>query len=563
MNKIKKAASLVLAASLACVSAGCDLQEFFAKEKKQETYTSNDYGHELDPQLHELVADSEYQVIDENDGVIFETAVTDGETSSDIGLYDSDGNKVADFCDNGTNGDRIAGDRIYSCSYQPQVTEETEETFGVRIDDVETDTISIQYFDKLTDEDFETADKVADTLHEAVHEFRNEDGSIQAENQDKAIDVIADIAEKMCGSGEAVDYEVNKKYGNVLITLSSGITYVYENYVEGFEGGGTADNDISVITLQPCTDSLGTSVPDEAAEVVAGEYDNVSFTTNLDASSVTRETVKGFSSNQIIIWNGHGGMSTSLHSFVRTGEAPDSSTASSQDYIEKRILITGAEDNKGISFTYRFVDAYCGDMSNTLLYLGCCHGGEDGVLASSFINKNCNLVIGFSDSVLAVYDRAIIENFFEKLAVPKKFLWIFNVGYRSALEAMTLAKGTCGSDDGSEKHASPVMFGNTLYKISSAIDDDLQTATEGYTEALNSVQLDKSYVSVDVGSSVTVTITRYPDGYEASDFVWSIDDPSVATVSAGTVTGVAQGSCILKLQSTDGQFSQFCAVTVK
>ena len=562
MNKINKAASLVLAASLACAATGCDLQEFFAKEKKQETYTSNDYGHELDPQVHELVADSEYQVIDENDGVVFETAVTDSEASSDIGLYDSDGNRVADFCDNGMNGDRIAGDRIYTCSYQPPVTEESEETFGVRIDDNETDTISIRYFDKLTDEDFETADKVADTLHEAVSEFKNEDGNISAGNQDKAIDVIADIAEKMCGSGEAVDYEVNKNYGNVLITLSSGITYVYENVVEGFEGG-SADNDISVMTLQPCTDSLGTSVPDDAAGVVAGEYDNVSFTSNLDASSVTRETIKGFSSNQIIIWNGHGGFSTSLHSFVRTGEPAETSTASSQDYIEKRILITGADDNKGISFTYRFVDAYCGDMSNTLLYLGCCQGGHDGVLASSFLDKNCNLVIGFSETVLARYDRDIITNFFEKLAVPKKFLWIFNVGNRTALEAMTLAKETCGSDDGSEHHASPVMFGNTLYKISSAIDDDLQTATEGYTEALNSIQLDKSYVSVDEGGSVTVSVTRYPDGYDASDFVWSIDDPSVATVSAGTVTGVKKGSCILKIKSTDDQFSQFCAVTVK
>lgn len=98
--------------------------------------------------------------------------------------------------------------------------------------------------------------------------------------------------------------------------------------------------------------------------------------------------------------------------------------------------------------------------------------------------------------------------------------------------------------------------------IEEAVEDELESGSENQIEVTGSISLDTVYVSVGVGESATVNISSYPTGYDASKFRWSIEDTSIATNSGGTITGVSAGSTILKVESTDGRFSQFCGITV-
>lgn len=76
-----------------------------------------------------------------------------------------------------------------------------------------------------------------------------------------------------------------------------------------------------------------------------------------------------------------------------------------------------------------------------------------------------------------------------------------------------------------------------------------------------SVSLDKSTATVAAGSTVSLTATTIPSGETVT---WSSDNTSVATVSSGTVTGVAAGSATITASITVGgvTVTDKCVVTV-
>lgn len=76
-----------------------------------------------------------------------------------------------------------------------------------------------------------------------------------------------------------------------------------------------------------------------------------------------------------------------------------------------------------------------------------------------------------------------------------------------------------------------------------------------------SVALNKSTATVAAGSTVSLTATTKPAGETVT---WASDDTSVATVSSGTVTGVAAGSATITASITVGGVTKTdkCVVTV-
>lgn len=84
----------------------------------------------------------------------------------------------------------------------------------------------------------------------------------------------------------------------------------------------------------------------------------------------------------------------------------------------------------------------------------------------------------------------------------------------------------------------------------------------GYTTAiypsnLITLSLDKSSDTVAVGSTTSITATVLPAG---TTVTWSSSDTTVATVSSGTVSGVAAGTATIT--ATAGTKTAVCVVTV-
>jgi uncharacterized protein YjdB len=73
-----------------------------------------------------------------------------------------------------------------------------------------------------------------------------------------------------------------------------------------------------------------------------------------------------------------------------------------------------------------------------------------------------------------------------------------------------------------------------------------------------SVELNKHTETVAVGSTKTLTATTTPAG---STVIWSSGNEAIATVSGGTVTGVAAGSTVITAKVQGGGYDK-CVVTV-
>ncbi len=98
---------------------------------------------------------------------------------------------------------------------------------------------------------------------------------------------------------------------------------------------------------------------------------------------------------------------------------------------------------------------------------------------------------------------------------------------------------------------SAIMF------LSVSCDDDTDSNV-----SVTSVTLNTSSLTIAVDSTSTLIATIEPDDASISTVTWSSSDESVATVDAGTVTGVSEGSATITVATTDGGYTTTCAVTV-
>lgn len=98
-----------------------------------------------------------------------------------------------------------------------------------------------------------------------------------------------------------------------------------------------------------------------------------------------------------------------------------------------------------------------------------------------------------------------------------------------------------------------------------ACDDRDTTAGNGdggtQTVAVESVTLDKTELTLDVGDEEALTATVAPDNATVQAVTWSSSDPAVATVEDGKVTALAAGSATITAKA--GDKTAACAVTVR
>ena len=80
---------------------------------------------------------------------------------------------------------------------------------------------------------------------------------------------------------------------------------------------------------------------------------------------------------------------------------------------------------------------------------------------------------------------------------------------------------------------------------------------------VQSVSLDKTTLSLNVGENTTLTATVTPSNADDKTITWSSSNTAVATVDAnGKVTAVAAGEAVITVTTTDGGKTATCAVTV-
>ena len=81
---------------------------------------------------------------------------------------------------------------------------------------------------------------------------------------------------------------------------------------------------------------------------------------------------------------------------------------------------------------------------------------------------------------------------------------------------------------------------------------------------ITGLSLDKSNITVNVGSTDTLTVSYIPTNTNQSGVIWESSDTSKATVIDGVVTGVSDGDCIITAKSMfNSNIVATCNVTVE
>ena len=331
------------------------------------------------------------------------------------------------------------------------------------------------YTDMLPQEAFEEVFSVDTQIKESISEYEDDNGYI--ENIEGAVDAAAETAEELKASGAVEDYSSNNN--TVWMQLESGIQYVYVPQAEGVDLGGT---DMTITTCQPFDTwyaeerpgsgdhERGTEATDGSAEDIEAAIGEYSFVNNYDDGEVTLNRIKNFGDDQLILWHGHGGYNSEIHSFLCTGEELDETAflwdpiyylqnaKHTVDYLSGNIVCTSLGR---IAITKKFVDEYISSMNNSFIYLGACESGKDSELANSFLDKGAAAVIGNSDTILTAYNQSMMRSVCEGLLRKDS-----GSGYNTLSEALDYAFEQNGPTDSLGTY--PIIFGDREMRLSDA-----------------------------------------------------------------------------------------------
>lgn len=393
------------------------------------------------------------------------TVQTNGETEYEsLMLVDENGNELGELKDDGSEADSYAEDHVYSAEIE--FSSEEPATWKLFVSD-----------GSLLSSQFETVYFYPAYDPDAYQNFVDVQGELR-DVLDYSDDLEADheIAMQMLGQmlndGKVSNYSFNN--GSIQIQLTGGGTYVYSynpggDWKTGESGSAEGGQDLpisaatmysitpnthKVATLQPYRDELGAGGVDDAANSVANSGYNFVFTQNADGVTAGIEMMKTLNEYNVILLDGHGGYSPELHSFIGTGTR----TSSELDevywpdiYYDRIIKLSGG--NYGV--TSAFFDRYYeeGDFGECIVYLGCCHGADDWVLADTLKSKGVDAIFAYRNTVTVSYDANMVRTILEELSKDAET----PVTVAEALEA---AQAQHGATDDSNAHWYNWLLGN-------------------------------------------------------------------------------------------------------
>lgn len=280
------------------------------------------------------------------------------------------------------------------------------------------------------------------------------DGYVPFDDVDNLLEQELDYAENQKEEGNVTYYE--KGSNCIYMELNNGHAMVYIPKIKYYKSGKSLNR---IVTLQPnFTELGGNESADEAAETIEKKRSNYSFkdADDLDNSEVTLKKVEGLAGSSVIIWDGHGGYTNRIHSFLSTDVDFDSVCDSSSyaDDCDDKIIIEC--DGKAM-ITGDFFKKHLkkNSLSSAVIYLGTCYSGKDDYLADILIAKGAKCVFGNTDTTTVQYDAEMTKSIFSELANGKTC--------SSALKSAKSENGSTCRNSGSEVK----IFGTGKTKLKS------------------------------------------------------------------------------------------------
>ncbi len=226
---MKKLLVLSAAATVLALSAACDNT---ASDSSSEPSAASVNGTNTEPTTDaetsaiELSVSEHCVMTTDTAGIVFSVTLPEEMAAEcgNIGLYDKNGNKIADLLDDGNDSDLNAGDLIYSTRYLSE--SEAVLKLTAKGDNFETASVNVSYVEEITEEDFQEMNKYVQELDAATDSLKDNDGKVPYEKANEAYDIVMECAAKLYDEEKIVEYHRNSD--NVEMKFAVGVTYIFE-----------------------------------------------------------------------------------------------------------------------------------------------------------------------------------------------------------------------------------------------------------------------------------------------------------------------------------------------
>ena len=94
------------------------------------------------------------------------------------------------------------------------------------------------------------------------------------------------------------------------------------------------------------------------------------------------------------------------------------------------------------------------------------------------------------------------------------------------------------------------------------IEGTMEQTTDDNTVNITALALTEKSVRIQEGDKKSVGLVIAPTNATYTNVIWSSSDESIATVNAGAITAVAQGTAVITAETYDGKFKAECSVVV-
>lgn len=413
-------------------------------------------------------------------------------SNESIELYCND-ESVGKMYDDGTHGDTVKGDGFYSLTYSVTSSEGDILSYYAQLGKKKSNTVELKTYAAPTEEDVANLQNTSDVIEELEAEYE-ENGYIPEDKYDEFTNAAYEEVKKYAEENNIGISEIEKMDDGLYVLFDSGLQYVYTIKKEGSEEG---DDEVylSVRALEPYRNSGDTPLAsfEGSAELIDDTLNGAVFDMNYSDADVTFDNIKAaFQPNSFIIWHGHGGYNEKTGSFLVTGVDDSflSELAHTTDVVTGRVICAGGR----LAITYKYFNKHIKDLSNSFVYLGGCHTGEDKYLMSVMCWKNADVVVGFSDTVKSSYDCNCMKTMTEELCTidPE------TEEYKTVGVALNICGQMYGYDDGDDTPARLMYMGDSDYRIDNLIPAKYNPPT------IDTPDLDK--VGKDVQDKVDKTI---------------------------------------------------------
>ena len=352
----------------------------------------------------------------------------------------------------------------------------------------------------ITEKDFNNYITYDDKILKKESEYFNENGYVEKDDIPQLLSDVENIIKSGIKDSTIEEYVRDSDNNNIYIKFSSGINYLFIPFEKDKLSNGESGK---ILTVEPNASAYAVNMsylmtfidkyandfeykgafqPTANANLVKTNYRNMYEYNNkyaLKDKEITLDSLKKWGNNKIIIFEGHGGYNSKLHSCLSTGQSFlgfEDFSKYKEDIRKGNIVLSSFPQigETGIPYspvrkyliTSKFVENYFEEMDKSLIFLGACYSGKDDVLAKALLDKGADVVLGYTDTTSMEYEMMTRTMFFYALSYIGKE----NESY-TVTQALNYAKNIVGlSDSFGKSDAKLVCFSKDKIEERYALD---------------------------------------------------------------------------------------------